>query len=166
MKLDENGYKALHEREGLRLKPYKDTQGIPTIAMGNTYYIDGRKVTMNDKPLTLQQANELAKITADKFALEVDKLVKSKVNQNQFNALVSLTYNIGITGFKNSTVLRKVNIDPNDGKIQDAFMMWTKNKELYGRRASEIKQYFNYDLATKTVREYIDSIIKLKLKLK
>lgn len=142
MKLDEKGHKALHSREGLRLKPYLDTQGVPTISMGNTYYLDGRKVTMKDKPLTIQQATELGKITADKFALEVDKLVKSNVNQNQFNALVSLAYNIGITGFKNSTVLRKVNIDPNDKTIQDAFMMWTKNPELIGRRKSEVNQYF------------------------
>ena len=128
MKLNESGYKALHEREGLRLKPYLDTQGVPTIAMGNTYYSDGRKVTMKDRALTLEEANELAKIIADKFALDVDKLVKSNVNQNQFNALVSLAYNIGINGFKNSTVLRFVNEDPNDRKIGNAFMMWTKNK--------------------------------------
>jgi len=142
MKLDQNGHKALHEREGLRLKPYLDTQGVPTIAMGNTYYLDGRKVTMKDRTLTLSEANELGKITADKFAHEVEKLVKSKVNQNQFNALVSLAYNIGINGFKNSTVLRLVNSNPDNGKIQDAFMMWTKNKELIGRRKSEVKQYF------------------------
>jgi len=142
MKLNESGYKALHEREGLRLKPYLDTRGIPTIAIGNTYYSDGRKVTMQDKALTLQQAQELGKITADKFASEVDKLVKSNVNQNQFNALVSLAYNIGINGFKDSTVLRLVNANPDNGKIQDAFMMWTKNKELIGRRKSEVNQYF------------------------
>ena len=80
MKLDQNGYKALHEREGLRLKPYLDTRGIPTIAMGNTYYLDGSKVTMEDCALTLSEANELGKITADKFAHEVNKLVKSNVN--------------------------------------------------------------------------------------
>jgi len=142
MKLDENGLKALHEREGLRLKPYLDTQGVPTIAMGNTYYLDERKVTMNDKPLTLEQATELGNITAQYFASKVNQLVKSKVNQNQFNALVSLAYNIGINGFKNSTVLRFVNADPNDRKIGNAFMMWTKNKELVGRRKSEVKQYF------------------------
>lgn len=142
MKLDENGYKVLHEREGLRLKPYLDTRGIPTIAMGNTYYLDGKKVTMQDKALTKEEANELGKITADNFAYFVNDLIKSNVNQNQFNALVSLAYNIGITGFRNSTVLRKVNINPNDKTIQDAFMMWTKNKELIGRRKSEVNQYF------------------------
>ena len=142
MKLNSIGYKALHDREGLRLKPYLDTKRVPTIAMGNTYYEDGRKVTMQDKPLTIEQAGNLATITADKFAFQVDKLLTSKVNQNQFNALVSLAYNIGINGFRNSTVLRKVNINPNDPAIKEAFMMWTKNVELVGRRESEIKQYF------------------------
>jgi lysozyme len=142
MKLDESGYKALHQREGLRLKPYLDTRGIATIAMGNITYLDGRKVTLKDGALTLEEANELGKLTADKFALEVDKLVKSNVNQNQFNALVSLAYNIGLNGFKNSTVLRLVNANPDNGKIQDGFMMWTKNPELVGRRKSEVKQYF------------------------
>lgn len=142
MKLNSKGYKALHDREGLRLKPYLDTKRVPTIAMGNTYYEDGRKVTMQDKPLTIQQARNLATITADKFAFQVDSLLKSKVNQNQFNALVSLAYNIGINGFRNSTVLRKVNINPNDPAIKKAFMMWLKNPELKSRRESEVKQYF------------------------
>ena len=142
MKLNSIGYKALHEREGLRLKPYLDTKGIATIGMGNTYYENGRKVTMQDKALTIEQAGNLATITADKFAFQVDKLLTSKVNQNQFNALVSLAYNIGINGFRNSTVLRKANINPNDPAIKKAFMMWTKNVELVGRRESEVKQYF------------------------
>jgi len=142
MKLNESGYKALHEREGLRLKPYLDTQGVPTIAMGNTFYEDGSKVKMSDPPLSKIEAEYLAKIVADRFATKVNSLVKSNINQNQFNALVSLAYNIGLNGFENSTVLRKVNANPNDPKIQDAFMMWTKNKELIGRRKSEVNQYF------------------------
>lgn len=142
MKLDQAGLKALHEREGLRLKPYLDTRGIPTIAMGNTFYLDGTKVTMKDRTLTQKEAEELGNTVANQFASKVDKLIKSTVNQNQFNALVSLAYNIGITGFTNSTVLRKVNANPEDGKIQEAFMMWTKNPELVSRRKSEVKQYF------------------------
>lgn len=142
MKLNEAGYAALHLREGLRLKPYLDTKGVPTIAMGNTFYLDGRKVTMNDRALTLQEAKELSRIIADKFATAVNLLIKSKVNQNQFNACVSLAYNIGINGFRGSTALKRININPNDPTIKDAFMMWTKDKELIGRRKSEVKQYF------------------------
>jgi lysozyme len=142
MKLSDKGLEKLHKREGLKLKPYLDTKGIPTIAMGNTYYLDGKKVTMKDKPLTLEQAKILGNVTANNFASQVDAVVKSTVNQNQFDALVSLAYNIGINGFKKSTVLKLVNKNPTDTKIKDAFLMWTKNKELIGRRNSEIEQYY------------------------
>jgi lysozyme len=142
MKLSDKGLEKLHQREGLRLKPYLDTKGIPTIAMGNTYYLDGKKVTMKDKPLTLEQAKTLGNATANNFASQVDTVVKSAVNQNQFDALVSLAYNIGINGFKKSTVLKLVNKNPADPKIKDAFLMWIKNKELIGRRNSEIEQYY------------------------
>lgn len=142
MRLNDNGYNALHKREGLRLKPYLDTRGVPTIAMGNTFYLDGKKVTMQDKPLTLNEAFKLGRIVSDNFAKQVLALLKKEVNQNQFNALVSLAYNIGINGFAKSTVLKRVNINPNDPTIKSAFMMWTKNKELIGRRKSEVEQYF------------------------
>lgn len=143
MKLDEKGYKALHQREGLRLKPYLDTKGVPTIAMGNTYYMDGRKVTMNDRPLTLQEAEKLGGVTADRFATQVDKLVTDKINQNQFNALVSIAYNIGVNGFSGSSFLKLVNKNPNDHNIASAIMLWVKDKELIGRRCSEVIQYFS-----------------------
>jgi lysozyme len=142
MRLDDNGYNELHLREGLRLKPYLDTKGVPTIAMGNTFYLDGKKVTMQDKPLTNREALKLGKVVSDNFAKQIFALLKKEVNQNQFNALVSLSYNIGINGFTTSTVLKRVNINPNDPTIGKAFMMWTKNKKLIGRRKSEVEQYF------------------------
>lgn len=142
MRLDDNGYNELHKREGIRLKPYLDTQGVPTIAMGNTYYLDGKKVTMKDKPLTIREAYKLGRVTSDNFAKQVNALLTKEVTQNQFNALVSLAYNIGINGFRKSTVLRRVNVNPNDPTIKNAFMMWTKNRELIGRRKSEVEQYF------------------------
>ena len=142
MKLDESGYSELHKREGLRTKPYLDTRGIPTISLGVTYYPNGKKVTMLDKPITKIEAERLGKVIADRFASEVTTLIKSKVNQNQFNALVSIAYNIGINGFKSSSFLKLVNRNPNDPKIKEAIMLWTKNKELIGRRKSEATQYF------------------------
>lgn len=142
MRLDDNGHNALHEREGLRLKPYLDTQGVPTIAMGNTYYLDGKKVTMQDKPLTIREAYKLGRVVSDNFAKQVNQLLTKEVTQNQFNALVSLAYNIGINAFRKSTVLKRVKVNPNDPTIKNAFMMWTKNRELIGRRKSEVEQYF------------------------
>ncbi len=142
MKLDVNGKKALHDREGLKLKPYLCTRNKPTIAMGNTFYLDGRKVTMKDKALTITQALQLADAITAKFEIGVSNALKTKINQNQFNALVSIAYNIGLTGFKSSTFLKLININPNDPKIRAAIMLWIKNKELIGRRQSEAIQYF------------------------
>ena len=132
----------LHKREGLRTKPYLDTRGIPTISLGVTYYPNGRKVTMQDKALTIEEAERLGKVIADRFASEVTALIKSKVNQNQFNVLVSIAYYIFIIVFRTSSFLKLVNENPNDPKIKDAIMLWTKNKELIGRRKSEVSQYF------------------------
>jgi lysozyme len=142
MRVNDSGLTALHLREGLRLKPYLDTKGVPTIAMGNTYYIDGQSVKMSDPALSLKEANKLSLFVADDFGKYVNSKVTSIVNQNQFNALVSIAYNIGKTGFLNSTFLKLVNKNPNDPKIAAAIMMWTKDKELIGRRKSEVKQYF------------------------
>ena len=112
------------------------------LAVSNTFYLNGKKVTMLDKPLTLNEAKTLARTVADIFANKVDYLVTSNINQNQFNALVSLAYNLGVHGFRKSTVLKLVNKNPNDPMIRQAFMMWTKNKELIGRRKSEVNQYY------------------------
>ena len=142
MTIDEKGLAKLHEREGLRLKPYLDTQGVPTIAMGNTFYENGKKVTMQDKPLSLARAKKLGSAVAMAFSKYVDSVVLSEVNQNQHNALTSLCYNIGQHAFNKSTVLRLVNMNPIGPNITKAFMMWTKNKELIGRRKSEVAQYF------------------------
>lgn len=163
MKLDEKGLKALHQREGLKLKPYLDTEGIPTIAMGNTYYLDGRKVTMKDKALTLQQATELGNITAADFAKYVDSKIKKQLDQNQYNAIVSIAYNIGKGGFIDSTFLKLINQNPNDIKVADAIAMWRKNVEVRSRRASELKQYFDYTNAKPEIKSYIDSLIKRRL---
>jgi len=141
-KLSTKGLNLLHKREGLRLKPYLDVRGIPTIALGNTYYLGGRKVTMNDKALTLAQATELGRVVAEDFAKYVDSVIKSNVNQNQFDACVSFAYNIGKAGFGSSEALRLINKNPNNCLIGNAFMNWRRPASIISRRQSEVAQYF------------------------
>lgn len=143
MKVDQAGIDFLHEREGYRSKPYLDTVGIPTIGYGNTYYPNGKKVTMQDKPLTKETANELFQITLKYFEDQVSDLVKSNVNQNQFNALVSFTYNVGVGNLQRSTLLKRVNANPNDPTIREAFLRFNKPPEILGRRQMEVKLYFS-----------------------
>jgi len=147
MKLDENGYNLICGFEGLRLKPYLCSANIPTIGYGNTYYPSGKKVNMTDAPITKEYAFEIFKDIADRFAGKVDLLVTKELNQNQFNALVSFAYNVGTGNFASSTLLKKVNANPNDLTIKLEFAKWNKaNKKvidgLTNRRKKESDLYF------------------------
>jgi lysozyme len=145
--LDQRGRDFLAKEEGIILKPYLDSVGIPTIGIGCTYYPGGKRVTMKDKPLkNVQAAWDLFDAVNSNFLFTVYSTTRDDINQNQFNALVSLCYNIGPAGFKGSTVLKLVNKNPNDPKIAGAFEMW-KNAGgkpiLLGRRRREAKMYFS-----------------------
>lgn len=145
--LDQRGRDFLAKEEGIILKPYLDSVGIPTIGIGCTFYPDGRRVTIKDKPLkNVQAAWDLFDAVNSNFLLTVYSTTRDDINQNQFNALLSLCYNIGTAGFKGSTVLRLVNKNPNDPKIADAFRMWKSaggKPILLGRRNREVKMYFS-----------------------
>ena len=117
-----------------------------TIGYGNTFYEDGTKVKQGDV-ITQARAEQLAKNVIDKFAVSVRALITQTLNENQFSACVSLAYNIGVGGFKKSSVLRKLNVNPNDSTIADSFRMWNKGggvvlKGLVNRREAEIQLYF------------------------
>lgn len=148
MKLNDAGYKLICKFEGLSLKPYLCSAKIPSIGYGNTYYPDGKRVTLLDKEITKEHAFDIFKEVADRFAKRVDTLVTKDVNQKQFNALVSLCYNIGTGNFSSSTLLKKINVNPNDLSIKNEFLRWNKvNKVaingLTKRRNEEANIYFS-----------------------
>lgn len=147
MRLDDNGYKLISQFEGLSLKPYLDSIKVPTIGYGNTFYLNGKKVVITDKPITKEEALEMFKVIADGFARQVEKKLTKPVNQNQFNSLVSLAYNIGVGNFYKSTLLKYVNLNPNDGNIAKEFLKWNKAggqvlNGLTNRRIKESALYF------------------------
>jgi lysozyme len=83
-----------------------------------------------------------------KFEQYVDSYCVDTINQGQFDALVSFAYNLGPANLKSSTLLKKVNTDPNDPTIEVEFLKWTKAggktlKGLVRRREAEVKLYFN-----------------------
>lgn len=143
---DSKGIDFLIKEEGLILRPYKDSAGIWTIGVGNTYYESGERVKEGDPPITKERAIQLLKNVLKFFEKTVWSTTRDDINQNQFNALLSLCYNIGPVGFKGSTVLKLVNKNPNDPKIAGAFEMW-KNAGgkpiLLRRRQREVKMYFS-----------------------
>lgn len=144
--LSKNGLDFIGKEEGCILKPYLDSVGVPTIGYGNTYYENGVRVKMSDPPISKDRALSLFLNILSFYEKAVWSNTRDDINQNQFDALVSLTYNIGVNAFKGSTVLRLVNNNPIDPKIAGAFKMW-KNAGgkpiLLNRRIREVKLYFS-----------------------
>lgn len=146
MRLDSEGYKLIQKFEGCKLNAYQDSVGIWTIGYGNITYENGTKVKKGDK-ITQQRAEELFRYFADRFASQIETKITVPVTQHQFNAVVSLAYNIGVSAFSKSTMLKKINVCSSDKTITNEFMKWVngggkKIQGLVNRRAEEAKLYF------------------------
>lgn len=104
MNVSEKGIDLIKNFEGCRLEGYKCPAGVPTIGYGHT----GSEVHVGTK-ITQTEADRLLKNDLIVHCNNVSKLVKVPLNQNQFDALVSLEYNIGYGNFSTSTLLRLLN---------------------------------------------------------
>lgn len=123
--LSSNGIAVIKNFEGLRLNAYRDIAGVWTIGYGSTRYHDGKAIKPGDKLTTEMQADALFKVTLANFISSVSGLVKVVLTQNQFDALVSFTYNVGVGGFQKSTLLKKLNAGDYKGAA-DQFLVWNK----------------------------------------
>lgn len=146
MKLNKAGADLIKSFEGCKLKAYQCSAMKWTIGYGNTFYEDGKPV-LPGHAITQEKAEQLFELIANEFSDKVTKLVTSMVTLNQFGALVSFAYNCGVVNLKNSTLLKKVNANPNDLSIRSEFLKWNKTngKVLAGltrRREAEANLYF------------------------
>jgi lysozyme len=144
--MSEKGIDFLINEEGIVLHPYKDRVGVWTIGIGSTMWESGDRVKPTDKPISRERAISLFRTTLANYEKTVWSCTRDDISQNNFDALVSLCYNIGINGFRISTVVERVNNNPKDPEIRDAFLMW-KNAGgkpiLLGRRKREADLYFS-----------------------
>ena len=144
--LSDNGMSLLEQFEGLRLEAYLDSAGIATIGWGSIKYPNGNKVKLGDK-ITKAQAKEYKLHDLKEFESTVNTSVKVHLTQNQYDALVSISYNIGSNAFKNSTLLKKLNSGDYKGAAEQ-FLAWNKagGKKVQGlvnRREAERKLFLS-----------------------
>ena len=139
MKASQNAYDIIKKYEGLRLEAYRCPAGVLTIGYGHTKGVtEGMKISSEQADIYL-----VTDITgAEKY---LDSLALS-LNQNQFDALVSLIFNIGSGNFSRSTLLCKLKVNPLDPTIGDEFMRWVYAgghilRGLQKRRADEVRLY-------------------------
>jgi lysozyme len=140
MLTNQAGIELIKEFEGLRLRAYLCPAGVPTIGYGTTVYPTGRKVQMGDQ-CTAGQAEEYLRSDLRAFERNAESMLRVSVNENQFAALVSFSYNVGSQALQRSTMLRFIN----GNRFADAageFARWNMaaGKPLAGltrRRAAE-----------------------------
>lgn len=143
MKASNKSITLIKKWEDCKLNAYICPAGKVTIGFGNTFYEDGSKVKMGDK-ITQKRANELFLNLLPKFESIVNKNIKVPINQNQFDALVSHTWNTG----GSETLFNLVNKNPNSSAIRMWFetkYITVNGKELRGlvnRRKEEANLYF------------------------
>ena len=135
-KTSENGINLIKEFEGFRSEPYQDVAGVWTNGYGHTH-----GVTQDTPPVTEEEA--VLNLQDDLFQAEdgVDTYVTVPLTDNQFDALVSFTYNLGIGSLEHSTLLRKLNAGDYAGAA-DEFGKWVYAggrmvNGLIARRAKE-----------------------------
>jgi lysozyme len=136
------GLALVKEFEGLRLKAYKCPAGVWTIGYGHTSAAGAPEVR-EGMEITKAEAEEILKRDMVQYEKGVEKLVKIKITQGQFDALVDFAYNAGVGALAKSTLLKRVNEERFDD-VPAEFMKWTKGggKELPGlvrRRRAEVK---------------------------
>lgn len=139
MKTNKAGLELIKEFEGFRSNAYLCPAGVWTIGYGTTR-INGLKVKPGSTA-TREMAERYLQADLATFERNVKKLVRVPLNDNQFSALVSFTYNCGVGAFANSTLLRLLN-QGHYNQVRTQLMRWNKagGRELAGltrRRKAE-----------------------------
>ena len=147
MKIDEAGLRIIKDFEGLSLKPYLDLRGVPTIGYGTTHY-HHRAVTIHDSDISEKVATMLLRDQVDAiYGKAVNHYVRVPINQKQFDALTSFTYNEGTHALKTSHLLKYINENRFDLASKE-FHKWNKAggrviKGLGRRREQERKLFLS-----------------------
>jgi len=142
MKLSKNGLQQIIKREGVILHAYYDSVGVITIGTGHTSEAGPPKVVPG-MTITKEENDKILLADLAPIEKQVNETVKVPITQNQYDALVSIIFNVGPT-FLKSTCMKKLNAGDYKGAA-DAIMMWNKPPEIIGRRATEKKQFMTPD---------------------
>lgn len=151
MQASTNCLNIVKQCEGFRSTPYLCPAGIPTIGYGFTRYANGTAVTLSDPPMMPITADNLLVQLLATYAGYVNQYVSVPLNQNQFDALVDFTYNLGPENLRTSTLLKLLN-QGNYAQAANEFGKWVMGggqvlPGLVKRRALE-KSLFLQPVAT------------------
>lgn len=121
--------KIIKEFEGYKEYAYIDTDGTPVIGYGLSR-IGGNPVRIGDR-ISQHQANEALNAHLTEIHQELEQVLEVPLNEHQWSALASISFNVGVEPIKESTLLRKINAQDYTGAANE-FLRWDK-ANLRGR---------------------------------
>ena len=119
MKTSESGIALIKRFEGLELESYLDIADVWTIGYGHT------ETAGPNQRISEREAEDLLKRDLKPREKAVDQLTNVPLNQNEFDALVSFVYNVGIEAYRGSTARKRLNKGDRLGAA-DALTWWNK----------------------------------------
>ena len=128
METSSKGIALIKEFESFRKTPYLCAAGVPTIGWGTTRYPDKKAVTLADKDITEAVGDMYLHHDLSTFEKAVNKVLTIPIQQSQFDACVSLCYNIGQGNFTSSTLVKMLNAGTAPDLIAPQFLRWDKAK--------------------------------------
>lgn len=139
MTISDTGIAVLRDREGCRLEAYQDTVGVWTIAYGHTAAA-GVPEPCAGMTITQEEADNLLEEDLDDYEDCVNDTIVEPITQCQYDAFVSICFNIGQSAFSTSTFVERFNNDDIAG-CAEAILWWNEPPEIIPRRQGEYAQF-------------------------
>lgn len=142
MQISNNGLQKIIQREGVILHAYQDSVGVWTIGTGHTSAAGPPHVTPG-MVITKEQNDEILRQDLAPIEQQFVQYVHVPVTQNQYDAIISIVFNVG-PKFWHSNCIQRLNAGDVSGAAQ-AIMQWSIPKEIIGRRRTEQQQFLTPD---------------------
>jgi|SRR5215472_3884535 len=139
MEISDAGVEVLRDREGCKLTAYKDSVGVWTIGVGHTAAA-GPPEPVSGMTITQEQADAIFDEDLDAYEKTVNDSITKPMTQHEYDAFVSICFNIGQGGFSTSTFVDRFNAGDKDG-CAEAILWWDTPSEIIPRRQGEMIQF-------------------------
>jgi lysozyme len=124
MKIGQTGLDLIKSFEGCSLKAYLDMVGVPTIGFGYTKGVTHQDVS-DKRTIDEPTAEKMLRDELSDFETGVSRCVHVPLNENEFSALVSFSYNLGLGSLERSTLLKLLNAGDHAGAANE-FIKWNR----------------------------------------
>lgn len=149
--ISSNGVDLTAQWEGFEERAYLDGGGVPTIGYGSTRWFDlpGKPRVKLGETITEPRARELLLWTLNDFWQQVENSIIVPLDQHHVDALACFVYNVGVTAFLGSTMLRLLNRGDYEGAAGQ-FKRWVRDngkviQGLINRRTDEERLFRNFE---------------------